>query len=52
MISFNKIVHKLLLRKSPILLIDDLLELIDPENTRAKEGMREVYKTVYRLKSE
>ncbi len=52
MISFDKIVYKLWLKKSPILLIDDLVELIDPDNSRAEVGMREVYKTVYRLKSE
>lgn len=33
-------------------MIDDLIDLIDPDNSRAEVGMREVYKTVYRLKSE
>jgi hypothetical protein len=29
-----------------------LTEMIDPENDRKEAGMREVYKAVYRLKSE
>ncbi len=52
MISFDKIVHKLWTKKSSIILIDDLVELVDPDNSRAEVGMREVYKIVYRLKSE
>ncbi|MFZ4461844.1 MAG: hypothetical protein ACOYN2_04980 [Patescibacteria group bacterium] len=34
------------------MLLDDLLEIIDPENSRGTAGKREVYKTIYRLKSE
>jgi hypothetical protein len=32
--------------------LEDLVEIIDPENTRWEAGKREVYKTIYRLKSE
>lgn len=52
MIEFHKIVKKLCTRPSRIVILDDLLEIIDPENARGALGIREVYKTVYRLKSE
>lgn len=52
MIEFHKIVKKLSTRPSKIVILDDLLEIIDPENSRGAAGKREVYKTIYRLKSE
>lgn len=52
MISFDKIVSKLSAKRSPVVLMDDLVELIDPENARAEEGRREIYKMAYKLRAQ
>lgn len=52
MISFDKIVSKLCVKSSPVILMEDLVELIDPENARGEEGRREVYKMAYRLRAQ
>ncbi len=50
-LTFNKIVNKLWKMSGKIILLSDIEEIIDPENARWKEGKREVYKTIYRLKA-
>lgn len=52
MITFDKIVHKLSKKAGNVVLLKDIEELVDPENARGEGGKREVYKTIYRLKSE
>lgn len=50
MISFDKIVKKLLKKKWNILLMDDIFDILDPD--KKSEQKSKLYKILYRLKSE
>lgn len=50
MISFDKIVKKLLKKKWNILLMDDVFDILDPDKKSSEKN--KLYKILYRLKSE